>query len=181
VINGETGLQVLARWISRHAGLVTGVSLVMLVPIGGAWATSHGTSVDMLDLPGAESQSAVDLLKEHVPSRAGDQATVVVHAERTLRDPELQVDVREMQAIAEDIPGVVGVVPPYAPASGAIPDDGKAGIMVVQFAQIADEVAEASVDALHEMRESYDSADLQVELGGVVITAGEEAPRARPR
>lgn len=129
-----------------------------------------------MNLPGAESQEAVDLLKDRIPARAGDQATIVLHTESTLQDQTIQSDVGAMRSAAEDIPGVIAVIPPYAPEFGAISADGKTGIMVVQFAQSADEVPEASVDALYSLRTSYEGSDLQVELGGQVITAGEQAP-----
>ena len=166
----------MARWIARHSRQVLAAWAAMLIVLGLAWSYDHGAFVDTLDLPGAESQEAVDLLKDRIPVRAGDQATIVLRTESTLQDPAIRSDVQAMQTAAEEIPGVIAVIPPYAPESGAISEDGKTGIMVVQFAQTADEVPQASVDALHTLRDSYNNPELQVELGGQVITAGEHAP-----
>lgn len=166
----------MARWIARHAWTVVIGWAVLLVALGIVWKMEHGAFVDTLDLPGAESQQAVDLLKERMPSQSGDQATIVMHAQDSLMAPDARADVEAMMAEVQAIDGVVAVIPPYANEADGISADGHTGIMVVQFAQSADEVPGASVDALHDLRQTYSRDGFQVELGGQVITAGEHAP-----
>ncbi len=167
----------MARWIARHAWTVVVLAwTVLLVSLGLVWRANQGDFVDTLDLPGAESQQAVDLLKERLPEQSGDQAMIVIYAEGGMASPDVRTNVQAMMAEASAIDGVVGVIPPYAEGANAISDDGTTGIMMVQFAQSADEVPPASVDALHDLRDRYDGQGMQVELGGQVITAGEHEP-----
>ena len=81
-----------------------------------------------------------------------------------------------MASDARSIPGVVGVVSPYTSGSDAISRDGTIGFMLVQFAEQADAVPDASVAILKELRTTHDRDGFEVELGGQVITAGEQAP-----
>lgn len=166
----------MARWIARHAWTVVLAWAVLLVSLGLVWRSNQGDFVDTLDLPGAESQQAVDLLKERLPAQAGDQATIVIRAESGMASPAVRANVEAMVAEAKAIDGVVDVIPPYAEGANAISADGTTGIIVVRFAQAADEVPAASVDALHDLRDRYDGKGMQVELGGQVITAGEHEP-----
>jgi len=165
-----------ARQTSRHPWRVLAIWAVLLVSLGLAWRVDHGTFVNNLDLPGAEAQQAVDLLHERMPERAGDSASIVVKAEAGLINPEVQAEVEQMAADARSIPGVVGVVPPYTSGSEAISRDGTIGFMLVQFAEQADAVPDASVAILEEIRTTHDRDGFEVELGGQVITAGEQAP-----
>ncbi len=169
----------LGRWAcqsARHPWRVLAVWAVLLISLGLAWRLDHGTFVNNFDLPGAEAQQTVDLLRERMPERAGDSATIVVDAEAGLISPEVRTEVEQMAADAAAIPGVAGVISPYAPGAGAISTDGTIGFMLVQFAEQADAVPESSVQALHDLRTAHDRDGFQVELGGQVITAGEQAP-----
>lgn len=166
----------MARWIARHAWAVLIAWGILLLSLGVVWKMDHGEFVDTLDLPGAESQQAVDLLRERLPAQSGDQATIVMYADDGMMSPDVKADVDAMMEEARSIDGVVGVIPPYANGADGVSEDGSTGIMVVQFAQAADEVPSASVDALYDIRETYDGEAMQVELGGQVITAGEHAP-----
>ncbi|HET8521628.1 MAG TPA: MMPL family transporter [Thermomicrobiales bacterium] len=168
-----------ARQTVRHPWWILAVWAVLLLVFGASWRMEQGNFVNSLDLPGAESQQAVDLLRERWPDRAGDSALIVVRADAGLSDPAVRAQVDTMTAEAKAIPGVVGVIPPYAPQVGAIAPDGKTGVLLVQFAQQANAVPAASVDALYNLRATHTTAGFQVELGGQVITAGEQTPPSK--
>jgi len=169
----------LGRWaafVVRRHWLVLASSLLVLVALAGVYRTGHGDFVNSFDIPGAESQRAVDLLKERFPGKSGDSATIVVRADDGLDDPAVRETVDGLARDAAAIPGVVGVVSPYDTQPPAISADGQIGYVVVQFAEQADSVPSSSVDALMALRDGAERPGLEVELGGQVITVAEKGP-----
>jgi putative drug exporter of the RND superfamily len=160
----------------RRRWLVLSVWFVALVALGVAWQLTPGAFVNNLAIPGSDSQQAVDLLRERFPDRAGDSAMIVLRADGGLMDPGVQQEVQAITAAAQEIPGVVAVVPPYAPGTQAISEDGRIGFVYVQFAEQANSVPSSSVDALYAIREAHNRDGFQVELGGQVVAASEQHP-----
>jgi putative drug exporter of the RND superfamily len=165
-----------SRWVARHPWHVVLAWLVIVAVLVAIWRQDHGEFVSSLEIPGAESQQAVDLLRERFPEMAGDSAMVVVRAEDGLRSEPIRQEVSAMAGEIQRIPGVVQVVPPYAPEANAIAEDGSTGFMLVQFETRADAVPPESVDALYDLQEAHDRDGFEVALGGQVITAAEQEP-----
>ena len=63
------------RWLVVAGWVVVAVAIVLGNRFGG------GGTVDNFEVPGVESQQAVDLLKEQFPQRSGATAMVVFHAD----------------------------------------------------------------------------------------------------
>ncbi|HEU0041857.1 MAG TPA: MMPL family transporter, partial [Jiangellaceae bacterium] len=170
--HGKRGaLTALARACAFHPLRTIVVWAVALVAIVLSANMFGGTLVNEFAIPGSESQSAVDLLQEKFPERAGDPAQIVFASEDgTLADESAKADIAAASAAALEVPGVTGVGDPYAGKGGGISEDGTIGFVDVQFEQPAAEIDDAVVEQLEDdVRDAVGDTDLQVELGGTVM------------
>ena len=165
------------RFACRHPWLVISGALIAVVACGAIWTTARGEfGTGGFTLPGAESQKLFDLLDERFPSVAGDTAEIVIRAPAGLQTPAVRAEVEALIAEARALPQVVEVTSPYE-EPGRISPDGTIARITAQYETGASEVDEGSIIALFDWREEASREDLQVELGGIVATAGErEAP-----
>lgn len=165
----------LDRWGAaavRHRRYVLAAWLLG-IPLLGAFALAVNQGVvSSLTIPGAESQEAVDLLEEAFPQRSGDYGDLVFRASNGLDDLATRDAIESLSAEAAAIPGVVSVQSPYAPG-GLVSEDGTVGIARVQFAEPADDVDAATIDALLDRADVARSDSLEVEFGGPVAVAQE--------
>ena len=165
------------RFACRHPWLVIAGALMAVVACGAIWTTARGEfGTGGFTLPGAESQMLFDLLDERFPRVAGDTAEIVIRAPAGLQTPAVRAEVEALIAQAEALPQVLQVTSPYE-EPGRISPDGTIARITAQYETSASEVDEGSIIALFDWREEASREDLQVELGGIVATAGErEAP-----
>ncbi len=85
--SGGSALDRWGRFAVRKRWWVVGAWVIVLVVMAGVMRTvSKGTS-NNLDLPGSESQQAVDVLRTSFPERSGDYADVVFAAPAGIDDP----------------------------------------------------------------------------------------------
>ncbi len=172
----STKTSLLHRWgrfAVRRRWYVLASWAVALVAIAlTALAVSRGT-VNRMDIPGAESQQAVDVLKASFPERSGDYADVVFWAPAGIDTPESRTRIEQLTKDAATIPGVVGVASPFGASGGLISPDGTVAIARVQFTQAADDVPAANAKRLEELAAAARSDVLEVELGGPVPAAQE--------
>ena len=68
------------RWIAAHPRRVVVLWMLALGVIVGTDRVAGGAPVDDFQVPGVESQAAIDLLEARFPERAGATAMVVFHA-----------------------------------------------------------------------------------------------------
>jgi putative drug exporter of the RND superfamily len=164
-------LQRLARFCYRRRWRVLGAWVVLLVVLFALNSTVGGKFLDEFDLPGSESQEAVDLLEEHgFDTRAGATGQVVFQAD-DVNDPTVR---RDMEALFDEIAEITApsqVVSPYSPEgahqiSQSGPEAGKIAYAEVNLAdRDSDELYDIGTDA----REAVANADVpgtEVELGG---------------
>jgi RND superfamily putative drug exporter len=160
-------LQRLARFCYRRRWRVLGAWVVLLVGLFALNSSFGGKFLDEFDLPGSESQEAVDLLEEHgFDTRAGATGQVVFEAD-DVNDPTVQ---RDMEALFDEIAAITApsqVVSPYS-AEGAhqVSQDG-----TIAYAEVnlADRDSDELYDIGTEAREAVADADVpgtEVELGG---------------
>ena len=142
--------------------------------IGAGLASTGGGFTNDFHLQGAESQRALDLLKDRFPQQAGDASRIVFRADRgTLRGPALRVQVERVVASVRGLPSVTGVQSPYA-GRGAISRDGRTAFATVQFDQTANLLAVEDTQRVMRVAQAGATPRLQVNLGGQAI---EEAER----
>jgi RND superfamily putative drug exporter len=134
-----------------------------------------GRFVDSFEIPGAESEDAVNLLEDRFPEQAGDSAILAFEADEGVRDPEVRDRVKEAVSRARDLPEVTEVASPFV-VPGAISEDGKIAYATVQYGEQGPEVNQKSVDKLLNLAEEADGGGLRVEAGGQVISSSEVSP-----
>ncbi|WP_433718940.1 MMPL family transporter [Actinoplanes sp. CA-051413] len=164
----------LGRASFRRRKLVVVLWLVLLAALGGAALAFKGTSSSDFTMPGTESQRAIDALQREFPEASGATGTIVVAAPAggTLADPALKPAVEGLVKEASALPGVLGAVDPFA--AKALSQDGRYGLVQVQFATRADEVTEQQRAAYENSGAAAETAGLRVEHGGEVMNSEPE-------
>ncbi|MGW4944200.1 MMPL family transporter [Actinoplanes sp. NPDC004185] len=164
----------LGRASFRRRKLVVVLWLVLLAALGGAALAFKGTSSSDFTMPGTESQRAIDALQREFPEASGATGTIVVAAPAggTLADPTLKTAVEGLVKEASALPGVLGAVDPFA--AKALSQDGRYGLVQVQFATRADEVTEQQRAAYEGSGAAAEAAGLRVEHGGEVMNSEPE-------
>lgn len=125
-----------------------------------------GEMKEDFEIPGTESQEALDRLGEVFPEVAGASAQIVLEAENgTIEDRrEAIADVSEQ---LNEVGHVAQALDPFSEyATGALSEDGQAAIISVQFDtnSLSDLVGDK--EAVAEIAQSLEAHDLRVEFGG---------------
>src|SRR5690349_24372695 len=115
----------LARTLTHRWRRSLVVALAALVVLG-AFAANGEPASDDFNVPGSESQMAVDLLKAHTPALAGaDSQLVFTATDGKVSDPENRAAVESALARVAELDGGSGVVSPFdagGPISRGGPD-----------------------------------------------------------
>ena len=164
------------RFACRRPWVVIAGAVTFVIVCGVLWGTMRGEfGTGSFTLPGTESQRLSDLLDERFPRVAGDTTEIVFRAPAGIENPGVRQEIEELLEQAAQLPQVLEVASPYE-EPGRISPDGTIARATAQYDSGANEVEDASIEALFEWREEVSRADLQVELGGIVATAGEREP-----
>src|SRR5829696_3686561 len=165
----------LGRGAVRRRRLVALLCAVVALGVITVGQASGGTTSDAFDIPGVESQSALDVLERDFPSAAGTSAQLVFAADDgTLSDPAAAAAVDAALADVADQPdvGAVGELQrspddriAYADVQYDVPsDDIRAAAFQRLEATAAD--AEATGAVRMELGGDLPSEAVQPELGG---------------
>ena len=175
----ESGSFLFDRWprfACRHPWVVIAGAVTFVIVCGVLWGTMRGEfGTGSFTLPGTESQALSDLLTERFPSAAGDTTEIVFHAPAGIANPDIREAIEALLDEAAELPQVLEVASPYE-EPGRISPDGTIARATAQYDSGANEVEDANIDALFDWRDRVSTDDLQVELGGIVATAGEREP-----
>jgi RND superfamily putative drug exporter len=157
----------LGRFSFRRRKLVAGLWALVLVLMAVGALTLGGKTVDTFSIPGTESQQALDALARDLPNAAGASLTVIVQAPagKALADSTVKAAVAEVVKRASVLPGVVGVVDPYAGKS--IDPTGRVGLISVQYAKGQDELTSTDLDAFDALASTGSADRPEVVPGGV--------------
>ena len=129
-----------------------------------------GQPVDSLEVPGVESQQAVDLLRQRFPERAGATAMVVFHTQTTTIDSRSTADaVSATVADLQTLPHVISVTDPLT-TPGAIAPDRSTAVAALQYDRSTADLGHAALDALVASGTTAERAGVQVEFGGELPT-----------
>ncbi len=160
----------LGRSVARRRRLVVVVWIAVALLMVGINRTGGGGTVDNFEVPGVESQQAVDLLKERFPERAGATAMVVFHTSQgSVADPANAAGIEATVAAVRTLDHVVGVTEPLA-SPRSISPDGSTAFASVQFDSSSAELGRGAVDALVATAAPAEAAGVQVEYGGELPT-----------
>jgi RND superfamily putative drug exporter len=167
-------LQRLSRFCYRRRWAVLGAWVVLLVGLFGLNSAAGGKFLDEFDLPGSESQEAVDLLEAHgFSSRTGFSGQIVFQAD-DVTNPAVR---QGMERLFDEMEGVIAageIVSPYTEggARNVNPD----GTIAYAEVNLADRDSTEYTAVGEDARALVDRTDVpgtQIELGGDIFV---EAP-----
>jgi putative drug exporter of the RND superfamily len=163
----------LGRGAVRRRRLTVFAWVVVAVAVIAAGQASGGKTADSFDIPGVESQRALDVLEEDFPSAAGTSAQLVFEAEGgSLSDPEAAAAVEAAMAAVAGQPNV-GEVGELR-VSG---DDGSIGYADVQYDRPSEDIRDEAFQRLEGTAEQADaSGAVRMELGGDLPSEASQEP-----
>ena len=166
----STWLYRLGRFIDRRRWFVIAAWLIVAVTAVGVNRVAGGTTVDNFNVPGVESQQAIDLLKERFPERAGATAMVVFHvSDGSVTDPANAAGIEATISKVNDLDHMQSVTEPLAGPMSQSPD-GKTAFAAVQYNASTSDLGRPAVDALAATADPAEAAGVQVEFGGELPT-----------
>src|SRR5690606_30196239 len=146
--------------------LVVLVWAVLAIAAIGLGQAGGGRTSDAFDIPGVESQEALDVLEDEFPAAAGTSAQLVFAAEAgTLSDPSAAsaIDATLADVAAQPAVGEIGDVQ-------RSPDD-RIAYVDVQYGRPAEEIRDAAYERLEAtMAATNERGDVRMELGGDLPT-----------
>jgi RND superfamily putative drug exporter len=154
----------------RLTVLAWAVLAIGVIALGQA---SGGRTSDAFDIPGVESQHALDVLQEEFPSAAGTSAQLVFAAEDgTLSDP------RTASAIDAAVDDVAGQPDVAGVGDVQRSPDGRIAYVDVQYDKPSEEIRDAAYQRLETtMSDTNHAGVVRMELGGDLPTeAAQEEP-----
>ncbi len=164
----------LGRFVTRRRRWVLAAWILLALALVGINRAGGGETVDNFEVPGVESQEAIDLLKDRFPERSGATAMVVFHtADGSVTDSDAATGINETVAEVRSLDHVVGVTEPLASARSISPD-GTTAFASVQFDGSTADLGRDAVDALIETASPAEVAGVQVEYGGELPTVLKE-------
>ncbi|HEU4422454.1 MAG TPA: MMPL family transporter [Pilimelia sp.] len=156
-------------WRTLSAWLLAAAALLALGQLAG------GTFVNDFRIPGAESQRAADVARDHFPEIGSASADVVWHAESgTLREPAVAAAIGRMLDDISRQPNVVDVanplLDPAAPgAGGLVSADGSTATSTVRYDLELGELTPASYERLEAAAEPVRAHGVTVDFRGFVV------------
>jgi RND superfamily putative drug exporter len=162
----STLLYRLGRACFRRRGLVSAAWVVVLAAVVTVLVTVGGQFDDEFTIPGSESQTALDQLRDASPAAAGAGAQLVFIAPEgeTVATPEYAQAIAETVAAAGEVDQVGAVLDPFQ--SQAISADGRAALAGVQYDVQAEGLAGDALEQLQGSTAAAEDAGLRVEVGG---------------
>lgn len=159
----------LARSSFRHPWRVIATWLALLVIGLGAAIGFGGTMKESFDIPGTESQAALDRLGQVFPQVAGASAQVVVEAPAGQRidAPVARAGVEDAAADIGRLPFVAQAISPFSQyATNAVSDDGRAALVQVQLDGAVSDLPATAAEEIEAAAQPARDAGLRVEFSG---------------
>jgi len=165
----------IARSLTNHWLRGLAAALVVLVLLGAA-AGAGGEAADDFEIPGTESQQALDLFRAHSPAFAGADSTIVFSVDQgTLEDHKPAIE----GALADvgKLEGVESVGDPFG-EEAQISQDGRIAAVDVRYTTDPADLDKEDGEALIDAAETAQGDGVQVEERGILIdlASEQEAP-----
>jgi RND superfamily putative drug exporter len=156
----SNGLFRLGRWVAEHRRVVVLVWLAVVIGLVAANRAAGGGTVDNFEVPGVESQQAIDLLDERFPERSGATAMVVFHVPAGgITDDGSAAVITDVVDEIRSLDAVVGVTEPLASPLSVSPDTTTA-FAAVQFDAPTAELGRPALDSLLDTADAADGTDV---------------------
>src|SRR5215212_10059146 len=165
----------LARYLTHHwkRGLLAAVVVLVLL---GAAAGAGGEAADDFEIPGTESQQALDLFRAHSPAFAGADSTLVFTVQDgTISDPGPKAAIEGALDKVTALPDIASVADPYGKGATVSQDD-KLAQVDVRYTKEQQDFEKSDGQALIDAAETAENGDsgVQVEERGVLIDLASE-------
>ena len=168
----------IARSLTEHWKRSLLVAVLTLVALG-AVAGASQPAADDFEIPGTESQQAVDLFRQHTPALAGAEATLVFSADGgKVTDATARQAVTAALEKVRGLPGVAEVDDPFAGGGARVAPDGSLAAAEVRYTTDPADVEPADGESLEEAARTAERGGVDVALRGTVvdISQQQEAP-----
>lgn len=162
----------LGRFSYRRAWTVIGIWAFALLAVAGGGIALGGNMQESFDIPGTESQEALDHLGAVFPQVAGASAQAVLVAPdgASVTDERHTEAIDEMTAAIDEFAFVDTVLGPFDEYAGkAVTDDEAMARIQVQFDGSSENVTDAMLDDLVATRGIAEDAGMTVEFAGQVF------------
>ena len=164
----------LARTLTHHwkRGLLAAVVVLVLL---GAAAGAGGEAADDFEIPGTESQQALDLFRAHSPAFAGADSTLVFTVDDgTINDPEAKASIEGALDEVKALPDVASVADPYGP-DATVSENERLAQVDVRYTKEPQDLDKADGQALIDAAETAEQGgQVQVEERGMLIDLASE-------
>lgn len=165
----STLLYTLGRWSFRHHRRVV-AAWALTVLVAGTLALTFGAGTnDDFEIPGTESQTALDALDRTFPALAGVSAQLVVQAPEggAMTDADARGLVEDAITEMEQVEGVDDVVSPYSDLTDiGLSADDRAAQVQVQFTGQLTDLTQGQLDDLQATDEALRDAGYTTAFGG---------------
>ena len=166
VSNGPGALYRWGAFAARNRWKVVGAWFVFLVIFGAISFSVKGQFADRFSIPGAESQTAYDLLNKRFPSQAGDTARIVFQAKNGhISDPAVQAEISALLSQVSGLPHVAEIESPLDRPQ-QVNSDGTIAYATILYDALSPQVPRADIDTFVKTADAAESSDLRIELGG---------------
>ncbi|MET0818162.1 MAG: MMPL family transporter [Solirubrobacteraceae bacterium] len=163
----------IARYLTEHwkRGLVASVLVIVLL---GAAAGAGGEAADDFNVPGTESQAALDLFRAHSPAFAGADSTLVFTVEDgKVTDAGPKAAITGALEKVRGLDGVEQVADPFADG-GTVSRDGSLAAVEVRYSTEPGDLEKADGEALIDAAETAEKGGVEVSARGILIDLASE-------
>lgn len=156
-------------WRTLAGWLLAAVALIVLGEASG------GTFVNDYRIPGAESQRAADLARDHMPGFGATSADIVLHVDDgTLDAPARAAAIRRMLDTVRTQPDVSAVGDPFidgeqASADATVSPDGRTATVTVRYGKDIRDLTELVYHRLDAAAEPVRAEGVAVDHRGIII------------
>ena len=169
----------LGRSAVRHRWWFIAGWLVAALVLVGLAAGLDGKLSDNFQIPGAESQQALDLLQQDFPAQAGDNALVVFQATDGIQNGSVEPAISESVTALGKLPHVTGVTDPFGALAGSIiSKNGQIALVTVQFDTQAQNLPTDLFQQIEQSTAPAVAAGVKVAYGGAVIDYVDQLPQS---
>jgi RND superfamily putative drug exporter len=153
----------------RHRLAVTVTWLVALIAVGVGAVLLSGPTVNTFSIPGQESTTALDLMRQRfgvASAGAGAQVVFAAPAGGKVTDPAIAGQITGVVGRLGTLPGVVAASNPLDPELPVVSRDQTAAFSTVTYAVVASEITAEEREALLAAVEHANAGGLTVEVRG---------------
>ncbi len=168
----SSALYALGQWAVRRRRLVVVIWVAVILTLGTGAGLLHRSLADVFDIPGTQSQQAMDALASRFPEFSGASGQVVVSAPdgTKVTDASVTTSIEDLTARYAALPHVRGATSPFNEhVKGTVSPDGSTGIISVQLDVDATEVTDAIRGPLVALARDATASGLTTSVGGALF------------